>query len=177
VRATCAIAGNLGKELLLFCNPSDPGAGSGRRSPWLLYAAGRPSAISGVSARSYDCASVIPVVASKVSKYGGRHYLRLAKQGSHPRVSSTPIQSSWPLRAFDSRFPDRRRQPARGRAGLGRRLLDNLLEQDQHGVAWLQTTDRHPSPTAVRAHRLDGTRTQPDAPNGVLGLVMVHRRG
>jgi GNAT superfamily N-acetyltransferase len=61
--------------------------------------------------------------------------------------------------------------------GLGRQLLDGIIEHDRHPRAWLQTTDVD-SP-ARRLYERCGWRRLghgPAAPNGAPGLVMILRR-
>lgn len=67
--------------------------------------------------------------------------------------------------------------PSESGAGLGRRLLELLLDHDDHAVAWLQTTDL--DTPARRLYGRCGWRPLghgPDAPNGAPGLVMTYHR-
>ncbi len=67
--------------------------------------------------------------------------------------------------------------PIESGVGLGRRLLDLLLEGDDHAVAWLQTTDL--DTPARRLYERSGWRPLghgPKAPNGEPGLVMIYHR-
>lgn len=66
--------------------------------------------------------------------------------------------------------------PKAGGAGIGRQLLNSLLEAATSSVAWLQTADID-SP-ARRLYLATGWRALgrgPDAPNGKPGLVMINR--
>ncbi|MBO1765324.1 GNAT family N-acetyltransferase [Allobranchiibius sp. GilTou38] len=67
--------------------------------------------------------------------------------------------------------------PAASGMGVGRRLLEELVDTAKSDTAWLQTTD-FDSP-ARRLYRRAGWRTLghgPDAPNGSPGLVLMHER-